>query len=599
MSRPARNWLVLGGLVLAAAPVALLTGLTFVGVVAGLYGLLLIGIGVQLRGRGVAVPSLMRALRLVQLRDFREADKALDALSSTSPGPSVRRVSLNLRALVAMRRGEIEAALSHLDAALAVPQRFDVLLEGATGKSTAKGMRAFLRAAQGQAPAARSDLEAVRADPRATLPALAYATLAEAVLLERSGDFAALRALLDREGGFLIEASEPRERALVRAYQRMVQVRAPRGVYRVGAPREEQAADGGEPALTDWIARIAPGAAPFVRPSPARRTAPCTSDDPSDVAVVPAQPSLRRTRNVILAVALVVAILAGASGGARGLLALEARTGRGFVDDVVMQGMTVFGIGFLFLLVLVVFRLGVTRDSSRRLDVATRLLARGDLEGGVAAANIVRRRKRLPLTAARAEAILADACGRRGDYAGALAACDRGLSLVAAPRMKAFAADFHLPVLLGERALALAALDRGDEALAVLASIDRGWTFLPTARLSVELVRLARLGQLEDAARLVDDNPPDVGLSRPVELLADVVRAAVAKEAVGAAEIARLEGELRSWPQGKAWLEAVAPLALAAFERSQALGPSEKDAEREQAAEAEAEAGVAVARVIP
>jgi hypothetical protein len=137
-------------------------------------------------------------------------------------------------------------------------------------------------------------------------------------------------------------------------------------------------------------------------------------------------------------------------------------------------------------------------------------------------------------------------------------------------------------------------LERGDDALAALASIDREWAFLGTARLSVDLVRLARLGELAEAARLVDDNPPDVGLSRPIELLADVVRAAVAPEAAGAAEIARLEGELRSWPQGKAWLEAIAPLALAAFERSQALGSREEDAEREQAAEAEAE-GAAVA----
>jgi tetratricopeptide (TPR) repeat protein len=568
----------------------LLAGLTFFGVVAGLWGLLMMGVGLQLRRHGTHERRKRRAVRLVQLRDFREAERALDALSSTSQGPSVRRASLSVRALVAMRRGEIEAALSHLDAALEVPERTELLLAGGTTKSVAQGMRAFLRAAHGQAPAARVDLEVVRAEPRAATAALAYATLAEAVLLERSGDHAALRALLDREGGFLIEVSDPRERALVRAYQRMVRARAPLGVYRVSAPREEQAADGGEPALADWIARISPAAAPFVRSSPAHRTGPSASDSPSDVANVAAPTSPRMTRHIVRAVASVLTILLLAGGGVAGLLALESRTPPGFVDDTMVSGSTLLAVVLVFLLVVTFFTFYAARDSSRRLEDAAQLLARGDLDGAAAAADIVRRRKRLRLPAARAETILADVHGRRGDYASALAACDRGLSLVADPRVKALAADFHLPVLVGERALALAALDRGDEALAAIASIDRGWAFLAPARLSVDLVRLARLGKLADAARLVEDNPPDVGLSRRIELLADVVRAAAAPQAVGAAEIARLDGELRSWPQGKAWLEGVAPLALAAFERSQTLGSRDDDAEREQAAEAEAEA---------
>src|SRR5262249_4706310 len=92
-----------------------------------------------------------------------------------------------------------------------------------------------------------------------------------AVLLERSGDRAALGEHLARERELLLEHSAPRERAVVRAYQRMLA--APKTtIYRTSAPRGAQPAD--EPAMEEWIREVAPSAAPFVATARAGREAP-------------------------------------------------------------------------------------------------------------------------------------------------------------------------------------------------------------------------------------------------------------------------------------------------------------------------------------
>src|SRR5262249_31352419 len=60
----------------------------------------------------------------------------------------------------------------------------------------------------------------------------------------------------------LLEATAPRERALVRGLQRMLKVSAT-SVYRQPPPRDPAPAN--EPSLGDWAARFAPAIAPFVQ----------------------------------------------------------------------------------------------------------------------------------------------------------------------------------------------------------------------------------------------------------------------------------------------------------------------------------------------
>src|SRR5262249_17069222 len=91
----------------------------------------------------------------------------------------------------------------------------------------------------------------------------------EAVLLSRADDRDALAHLLSRDRMLLLEFTAPRERALVRALQRMLRAR-PTSAYREPAKREEMDANG-EPALASWIATVAPQAAAFGPPAGRKR----------------------------------------------------------------------------------------------------------------------------------------------------------------------------------------------------------------------------------------------------------------------------------------------------------------------------------------
>ena len=136
----------------------------------------------------------------------------------------------------------------------------------------ARALRAFARASLGDGEGARRDIAAVRARAGVSAESLARVSLAEAIVLERSGGRDALRALLDRDKGLLLESCHPRERAIVRASQRMVRVTTTTA-YRAAPPREEEDHRGDEPLLLDRVTRIAPGAAAFVR-APRAHTGP-------------------------------------------------------------------------------------------------------------------------------------------------------------------------------------------------------------------------------------------------------------------------------------------------------------------------------------
>ncbi len=103
--------------------------------------------------------------------------------------------------------------------------------------------------------------------------------------MERSGDREALRRHLTSARTLLLEHPAPRERAVVRAYQRMLEARRA-SVYREGAAREPERGAGDEPTVADWMAAVVPAAAPSrarrgrrrarrqARPNPPRRSIP-------------------------------------------------------------------------------------------------------------------------------------------------------------------------------------------------------------------------------------------------------------------------------------------------------------------------------------
>src|SRR5262249_35547678 len=154
----------------------------------------------------------------------------------------------------------------------------------------------------------------------------------------------------------------------------------------------------------------------------------------------------------------------------------------------------------------------------------------------------------------------------KGNMAEALAHADAGLARLARKNMQEEASDLLHPELVAERAFVLAALDRDDEARAELATLGPPFPFLDRARLRVGVVVRARQGDLEAAARVVDAAPRDMFVSRLDELLTDVVRATTHR--LGVADVARLRAELRAFPEGRRWLETVAPATLDAFDRA-------------------------------
>ena len=122
----------------------------------------------------------------------------------------------------------------------------------------------------------------------------------------------------------------------------------------------------------------------------------------------------------------------------------------------------------------------------------------------------------------------------------------------------------------------LAATDRHAKAaaeMAVLSEAFPAYPFLARAELRVGLVSRARRGDLAGAARLVAGDTDDVPRSLRDETLANLVRASAHPKTIGAGEVQRLSDELRFDADLRAWLKAVAPGPLRAFEAQGAFGP--------------------------
>jgi hypothetical protein len=177
-----------------------------------------------------------------------------------------------------------------------------------------------------------------------------------------------------------------------------------------------------------------------------------------------------------------------------------------------------------------------------------------------------------------------------GDLDASLAASERGIGAVQGRALRAVASDLLLPGLIAERAFVLAATDRGDEANAELAGLAPDYMLGPFARARVTVVRCLRANDLAGAAAAVASTPEDAQLTRRDELLFDLTRAA-AGSAISVVERDRLRDELRTWPEGRSWIERITPGLCARFEATRVDEASnDADAERDAAAERDAQA---------
>ena len=147
--------------------------------------------------------------------------------------------------------------------------------------------------------------------------------------------------------------------------------------------------------------------------------------------------------------------------------------------------------------------------------------------------------------------------------------------------------------LCAERAFILAATDHAEEAAAELETLNPAYPFLARARFRVQLVALARRGDLAGAARLAEQEALDLPINPRDELLADAARVAASPESCGAGEVGRVKEELRTQAPLRRWMEVVAPSLLRAVElaaEGEAAAGEEGEEARSRAAEEEARA---------
>ncbi|MDC3961278.1 hypothetical protein KEG38_46080 [Polyangium jinanense] len=567
---------------------------------------------------GAGVQVVNTSFDLINRGRLAEAEAHLDLVEQGRPAPLMTCVAAVQRGLIGMRRGDIPAALAALDRAIATPHGVLHRAQIRIQIAAARAIRAFLRAASGDRAGAREDIDVVRGSPDALPQALGRAALAEAILLERSGDRDALREHLVTHHELLFDATDRRERTIVRAFQRMLETTAT-SVYRKGAKRD---ADSEEPPLADWIAQVVPEAAPFVevggaRPEKTGELPAAEATEAAKKAVAEARKAaeknaaprkaVRKVGRVVVLWAALVAVFVAVYNA---LAPSGAGSGGGY-EDVPEEPMDpILPFGLIFLVVFAVL-IGTrvywflrARKESQGLFAALNLVAKGNFaEGGAALERLTS--SRLPILAAQAEHALALLAEKQSDLRGALDRCDRGLARLVKYAIRISASDILLPDLISERAFLLAAMDRHAEAEAELASLPPAYPYKSRALFRVRLLSRIRQGDLKGAAELATRAGLDLPLSARDELLVDAVRAATNPETAGAGEIPRIKRELRTYAPMRRWMETVAPGALTALERTPEDTPLEatndRDARAEEEALAEAEAARAAKRelVVP
>lgn len=518
---------------------------------------------------------LNSAFNLIGLGRLRDASDVLDVVAQKIKEPWAMRLVDIQQATIAIRRGDMAAAEARLSAALARPiegfARENALyqLEGA------RALRAFVHASLGKHAEARADIAAITGGG-ASQDALARVALAEAMLLEQQGKREELRLLLAEKSTLLLEHTHPRERAIVRAFQRMVRSDKS-SVYRRAEARRE-APSGEEPMLADWVAKVAPGAAEFVRsPRQAEQAARIAPTDvvyrPTNEAVLAnraAKQPAKRTSPLWIGLGVVLGLpLVG--GLITWLVSLLQGPPSEELAPLQRASDTTNIVALLFVLGLTM--LPVMYTVARGLRWAARARAERQARAGAGASRALPDEEQLralsqsasPSVAAQAWLLLADRAERKADFAGALAATTSGLSRLSDPKDRA-AADIVYPDLLSLRAFALAAQARFQEANAELASLGPGYPHFSRAVFRARLLMLLRAGDFRGAAHWVDQGEADLPLSVREELLADLVRATMSPEQAGAGEIQRLKDELRAAPEAKEWIRAAAPGLLDAFE---------------------------------
>jgi hypothetical protein len=497
---------------------------------------------------------------------FDDAEEAIASMENTWL-PQFRLMFHIERAVIAMERGEPDKALRELAPIEGAPR--GRLFRGLQRKASLQGksVRAFLRASTGDAAGARADIADIR-EPDAEPLLLARASLAEARLLDAAGDRAALGAMLERDRWLLLHATRPREKALVRAYEAMLDASLS-SVYR---QRADRVVANDDLAVKDaaWIAKFAPNAAPFVRSClPASGAGDLRADAPSEGArrklegrTMPRR--YKRPRSASLAFWVVCVT---------GFLLLWAG-----IDCVA-------GPGSWLLLAKVIatifpFVVWTARSLRRQTRHAKRIKAAlRELGAGALPTDDLALDAATPAQRTQAANVLAEAALRSGDPKRAVEQCDLGFEALAEAHNGTLPAptapeDGSPPswdwsrILSAQRAFALAALGRVDDAWAEV-EWAKGYPDGHTV-FRVALLACLRAKDWAGAAEVVDARDPAVTLPVRDEALAEMARFLGRPALRTTAAAAVLRAELRRDRALAPWMDAMAPKVLRAFERAAA-----------------------------
>jgi hypothetical protein len=500
--------------------------------------------------------------------DLDGAAALLGRAEKTAKGYPRRAIRLQ-QAVLALYRGDPESAVTAATDAGSGTASF---LNGSSERrfqASALGVRALAQAAHGREADAERDADAATRAPSAGADAFGRAGLARMVLAAQKNDLNRLAALL-RENGRTMQALLPRERALVRAFRRMVA--AGGSVYRRPARRDE--ADGAA-ALRDWVSRVVPQAASFVEHAGVGTGGEVEVEAPTAVArraveeqraahAKAAGPSRARRalRRVVFWAAVVVLFwaLLDVLTPTPGALDGESAPAPGLATDLGTWGV-LFSAFAVIVMGLVGWRVYDANTSSARLAQADLLVARGQPDGAAAVYRSLVAKKS-PVVKAAAHLGLAAVAEEHARFEDAMREVDAGIGVIEAHKgWRALASDILLPELHGMRAFLLAVGGRIDEANAELALLSREFPTYPFAtrtRHRVRLVQALVTGDSEAAVAIARQRAPELPLSMRDELLADLVLA-TSGTPLPEGERERLEAELREDPVLARWMRAIAP----------------------------------------
>ncbi len=531
---------------------------------------------------GRLVPLLSMASRALSQGDPAELRESIEKMEALPGRWLTRGSSEMLRSALTFMQGDLAGAATHGRASRAGARGFFTQFFNSLVSLQGSSYLALALALQ-KDPAALAEARSAEQNPLSFPDVVARSLLARAVLLDGQGQREELRVLLRTEAACLLEASLPRERALVRALRRKVRGEPAAG-YRQAAPGE-RGVEEDAPEIEAWLRQVAPqvlGEPVSEAGEPLAEADPMPfEDEPMEQArrqhkaskpveplpASPAPPSffqrtkapLLLTMGTTLVIAVVVVIQQAMGGPAQSASLAEAD-----------PGSRVLLFPVLFVLLFVVFYARFIREIKARLALlaeAQRLIWRGRPSEAIPV--LVRSRTGKTMAYfAYADLLTATALEHLGRPDEALERCDAGISLARKQAARVTTHDTILPGLLTERAFLLAALDREKEALTTLAKLEKEfpehWQ-RAQARLRVELIISLRQGKLAEAATIAARRPSSMSIGLREELVCDAL-GLLSRSSPAA--IVRLREEITDSPGVEAWMDRYVPAVLRALGRA-------------------------------